>query len=440
MAQGAGPRPFRHNARPMSLRSPLNAAVPVAAPGEFAPLVLSPSIAIWPPVVLAPMAGVTNPPFRALCRRMGAGLYVAEMLHARGLTEGNAKTLKLASFGSDEAVRSIQVFGADPQEMHDATRFLVTELGAQHVDVNMGCPVRKVTVRGGGSALPARPALMRQVLSAVVRAAGDVPVTTKIRLGLDDATLTWPEAVRAAAGEGCRWIGVHARTAAQLYGGHARWDELVRVKDLARGLPAPPGCDPARGFPVLGNGDVWEAFDALRLLRLTGCEGVIIGRGCLGRPWLFRELAAAFDGREPDDPPALGEVLAILREHATLLCDFLGEPHAMRELRKWCGWYLKGFDGSAAVRDALQRVASLDELDAWLARLDPGQAFPVRALRVTRAKRGGEQDSVHLPHGWLDLAARERVGAQADGLPEEGCAAAVPVRRDAADAPRLRGD
>ncbi|MBM3986193.1 MAG: tRNA dihydrouridine synthase DusB, partial [Planctomycetes bacterium] len=203
----------------MSLRSPLNAAVPVAAPGEFAPLVLSPSIAIWPPVVLAPMAGVTNPPFRALCRRMGAGLYVAEMLHARGLTEGNAKTLKLASFGSDEAVRSIQVFGADPQEMHDATRFLVTELGAQHVDVNMGCPVRKVTVRGGGSALPARPALMRQVLSAVVRAAGDVPVTTKIRLGLDDATLTWPEAVRAAAGEGCRWIGVHARTAAQLYGG-----------------------------------------------------------------------------------------------------------------------------------------------------------------------------------------------------------------------------
>ncbi len=409
----------------MSLRSPLNADVPVAAPSEFAPLHLSPSISIWPPVVLAPMAGVTNPPFRALCRRMGAGLYVAEMLHVRGLTEGNAKTLKLASFGADEDVRSIQIFGADPQEMADATRFLVTELGAQHVDVNMGCPVRKITARGGGSALPARPALMRQVLAAVVRAAGDVPVTTKIRLGLDEDTITWPDAVRAAAGEGCRWIGVHARTAAQLYGGHARWEELARVKDLARTLPAPPGCDPARGFPVLGNGDVWESWDALRLLRQTGCDGVIIGRGCLGRPWLFRELAAVFEGCEPEDPPALGEVLGILREHAGLLYDFLGEPHAMRELRKWCGWYLKGFDGSVVVRDALQRVRSLVELDAGLARLDPGQAFPVRALRVARAKRGGGQDGVHLPQGWLDLAARERVqlrgGRDAD-LPREGCA------------------
>jgi nifR3 family TIM-barrel protein len=402
----------------MSLRSAINADVPVAAPGEFAPLSLSPDIAVWPPVVLAPMAGVTNPPFRALCRRMGAGLYVAEMLHVRGLTEGNAKTLRLASFGADEDIRSIQIFGSDPQEMHDATRFLVTELGAQHVDVNMGCPVRKVTVRGGGSALPARPALMRQVLAAVVRAAGDVPVTTKIRLGLDEDTITWPDALRAASGEGCRWIGVHARTAAQLYSGHARWEELARVKELARALPAPPGCDPARGFPVLGNGDVWEAWDALRLLRQSGCDGVIIGRGCLGRPWLFRELAAVFEGKDPLDPPALGEVLGILREHAGLLVEFLGEPHAMRELRKWCGWYLKGFDGSAAVRDALQRVTSLAELDGWLAQLDVGQTFPARALRVPRAKRGGEQDAVHLPHGWLDLAERERL---ASGDAPAGC-------------------
>jgi nifR3 family TIM-barrel protein len=408
----------------MSLRSPLNAEVPVASPGEFAPLSLSPSISVWPPVVLAPMAGVTNPPFRALCRRMGAGLYVAEMLHARGLTEGNARTLRLASFGADEDVRSIQIFGADPQEMHDATRFLVTELGAQHVDVNMGCPVRKITSRGGGSALPARPALMRAVLAAVVRAAGDVPVTSKIRLGLDEDTITWPDALRAAAGEGCRWIGVHARTAAQLYSGQARWDELARVKDLARTLSAPPGADAARGFPVLGNGDVWEAWDALRLLRRSGCEGVIIGRGCLGRPWLFRELAQVFDGREPEDPPTLGEVLGVLREHAALLVEFLGEPHAMRELRKWCGWYLKGFDGSAAVRDALQRVTSLADLDSQLAQLDPSQAFPARALRVPRAKRGGTQDSVHLPQGWLDLAARERAGAgraPAD-VPPEACA------------------
>ena len=158
---------------------------------------------------------------------------------------------------------------------------------------------------------------------------------------------------------------------------------------------------------MLGNGDVWEAHDALRMLRSTGCDAVIVGRGCLGRPWLFRELAEVFDGREPADPPTLGEVLVILREHAELLTDFLGEPHAMRELRKWCGWYLKGFDGSAAVRDALQRVTSLAELDVLLAQLDPSQAFPARALRVSRAKRGGAQDTVHLPEGWLDRAREE---------------------------------
>ena len=409
----------------MSLRSSVNADVPVAGPGEFRPLALTESVRIWPPVVLAPMAGVTNPPFRSLCRRMGAGLYVAEMLHARGLTEGNAKTLRLASFGADEALRSIQIFGSDPPAMEAATRYLVGELGAQHVDVNMGCPVRKVTSKGGGSALPARPALMRAVLEAVVRGAGDVPVTTKIRLGLDEDTTTWPDAVRAASDAGCRWIGVHARTAAQLYSGHARWEELARVKDLARTLPSPPGAT-GEGFPVLGNGDVWEAWDALRMLRLSGCDGVIIGRGCLGRPWLFRELAAVFDGLDPGDPPTLGEVLAILREHAGLLVDFFGERQGTRELRKWCAWYTKGFDGSAAVRDALQRIESIDQLDGWLLRLDPAQPYPARALRVNRAKRGGARDSVHLPHGWLDLAARERVEARGragkDG-PAEPCPA-----------------
>ncbi len=413
----------------MSLRSEINAAVPVAAKGEFAPLRLSASVAIWPPVVLAPMAGVTNPPFRALCRRQGAGLYVAEMLHARGLTEGNAASLKIASFGVDESVRSVQIFGADPQEMADATRFLVGELGVHHIDINMGCPVRKVTVRGGGSALCARPELMTAVLRAVVRAAGDVPVTIKVRLGLDDRNITWPDALAAAAGEGARWIGVHARTAAQLYSGHARWEDLARIKDIARGLRAPDGGGgggaTSNGFPVLGNGDIWEPFDALRLLRQTGCDGVIIGRGCLGRPWLFRELADVFDGREPEDPPSLGEVLVLLREHGQLLVEFFGEVKGVRELRKWCAWYTKGFSGSARVREALQRIETLDELDTWLAELDPSLPFPRAALRVSRAKRGGSQERVALPHGWLDLAERERgrgaaAAAQAAGdLPAE---------------------
>jgi nifR3 family TIM-barrel protein len=398
---------------PMALRSEVNADVPVAASDEFAPLRLSAgaagagALSVWPPVVLAPMAGVTNPPFRALCRRQGAGLYVAEMLHARGLCEQNARTLKMTAFGSDESVRSIQVFGCEPAEMHDAARYLATEVGVHHIDINMGCPVRKVTARGGGSALPARPELMGRVMAAVVKGAGGgtadaVPVTVKIRLGLDDGRTTWPDALAAAQGEGLAWIAVHARTAAALYSGSARWEEIARVKERAT-------------IPVLGNGDIWEAWDALRMMRATGCDGVVIGRGCLGRPWLFAELAAVFDGREPADPPRLEQVLAILREHGTLLVDFFGERKGVLELRKWCAWYTKGFDGSARVREALQRIESLAGMDLWLAQLDGDQDFPKGALRVSRAKRGGSQDKVSLPPGWL-----------AEECPEETCAEGAP--------------
>jgi nifR3 family TIM-barrel protein len=393
----------------MSLRSEINTEVPVAGPGEFAPLPLGESLAVWPPVVLAPMAGVTNPPFRALCRRQGAGLYVAEMLHARGLCEQHARSLKMASFGSDESVRSVQIFGSEPQEMHDAARFLVEELGVHHIDINMGCPVRKVTARGGGSALPARPELMGRVMGAVVKGArgaggsGPVPVTVKIRLGLDDERITWPDALAAAQGEGLAWIAVHARTAAALYSGSARWDAIAAVKERAT-------------IPVLGNGDLWEPWDALRMLRQTGCDGVVIGRGCLGRPWLFAELAAVFDGREPDDPPVLHAVLALLREHGELLVEFFGERKGVLELRKWCAWYTKGFDGSARVREALQRIESLPEMDAWLAQLDGSQAFPRGALRVSRAKRGGSQDKVALPPGWLE----------AECAPAETCTEGAP--------------
>ncbi len=380
----------------MSLRSAVNADVPVASPGEFRPLSLAEDLAVWPPVVLAPMAGVTNPPYRTLCRAQGAGLYVAEMVHARGLAEGDAKTLGLASFDDAEDVRSIQIFGADPPAMESAARFLVEEVGADHIDINMGCPVRKVTSRGGGSALPARPALMREVVASTVRGAGGKPVTVKTRLGLDDDHMTWQDAVDVAAGEGARWIGVHARTAAQLYSGKARWELLADIKDRST-------------IPVLGNGDVWEAFDALRMMRATGCDGVIIGRGCLGRPWLFRELADVFEGNEPADPPRLGDVLRILLEHAGLLVEFFGERKGVLELRKWCSWYTKGFPGAADVRKGLQTIASLEEMRGYLAQLDPDLPFPEKALRMSRAKRGGSQDKVSLPPGWLDLGAREAV-------------------------------
>jgi len=381
--------------QPMSVRSPINADVPLAAPGEFSPLALGEGLSVWPPVVLAPMAGVTNPPYRSLCRRQGAGLYVAEMLHARGLAERDRRTISMASFGADETVRSIQIFGSDPEAMASATHFLVEEVGVHHVDINMGCPVRKVTARGGGSALPARPRLMARCLAAVVGAAGTVPVTIKVRLGLDDEHVTWQDAVDVAADEGACWIGVHSRTAAQLYSGSARWEVLGEIKSRAR-------------LPVLGNGDIWEAHDALRMMRSTGVDGVIIGRGCLGRPWLFRELADVFDGREPQEPPTLGEVLKILREHGRLLVDFFGERKGVLEMRKWCAWYTKGFPNSSQARDALQRIESLADMEALVARLDPTLPFPRKALRISRGKRGGSQKRVHLPEAWLDLAAREQ--------------------------------
>ncbi len=390
----------------MAIRSEINEDVLPAQEGEFAPLLLTEETSIWPPVVLAPMAGVTNPPFRRLCRQMGAGLYVAEMVHSRGLADRNARSLKMASFAADESFRSLQIFGADPTEMAAATSFLVEEVGVDHIDINMGCPVRKITGRGCGSALPARPRLMGKVLSAVVRAAGEIPVTTKIRLGLDDDRLTWRDALQATTDSGCRWMGVHGRTAQDHYGGLARWDEIAKVKE-------------ASSIPILGNGDIWECWDALRMMRQTGCDGVIIGRGCLGRPWLFRELAQVFNGQEPDAPPSLGEVTSLLLDHARLLVEYFGDRKGILEMRKWCTWYTKGFEGSAGIRQRLQHIDSLDQMAEILAEMDPSLTFPQTALRVIRGKRGGDGRQVHLPHQWLE-------SEEEGGAPPAQHSAAVP--------------
>ena len=293
-------------------RSPLNRDVPPARAGEFAPLRIG-AIPVWPPVVLAPMAGVTNPPFRTLCRRYGAGLYVSEMITARALVEGNRKTLLMASFGAEETTRSLQLYGVDPFYVGEAVRLLVAEGRVDHVDLNFGCPVRKVTSRGGGAAIPVKPRLLRGIVRAAVAAAGRAPVTIKFRLGIDDEILTYLDAGRIGEEEGCAAVGLHARTAAQLYDGEACWDAIARLKDAVRRIP------------VLGNGDIWEAEDALRMMRTTGCDGVIVGRGCLGRPWLFRDLADVFEGREPADPPGFGGVVDVMLEHARLLAEWLGD-------------------------------------------------------------------------------------------------------------------
>jgi nifR3 family TIM-barrel protein len=369
-------------------RSALNRDVPPAATGEFRSFSIGP-LNVWPPVVLAPMAGVTNPPFRTLCRRYGAGLYVSEMITARALVEGNRKTMLLASFDAGETIRSLQLYGVDPHIIAESVRLLVGEGRVDHIDMNFGCPVRKVTSKGGGAAIPLKRQLLRNIVRAAVAAAGDVPVTIKFRIGIDDDHITYLDAGRIGEDEGCRAVGLHARTAAQLYDGEARWGAIARLKQAVTRIP------------VLGNGDIWEAEDALRMMRTTGCDGVIVGRGCLGRPWLFRDLADVFAGREPRDPPDFGGVVDVMLEHARLLAAWAGETSAMRAFRKHSSWYTKGFRGGAPLRERLMKVQTLATLEAILGDVDRSHPFPPEAMRVPRGKTAGTQ-KVALPAGYLD--------------------------------------
>jgi len=354
------------------------------------------------------MAGVTNPPFRTLCRRYGAGLYVSEMITARALVEGNRKTVLMASFGPEETTRSLQLYGVDPHYVGEAVRVLVGEGRVDHIDMNFGCPVRKVTSKGGGAAIPVKPRLLRAIVRAAVAGAGAVPVTLKFRIGIDERRHTYLDSGRIAEDEGCAAVGLHARTAAQLYDGQARWDAVAELKRAVTTIP------------VLGNGDIWEAEDALRMMRTTGCDGVIVGRGCLGRPWLFRDLADVFAGREPENPPGFGAVVDIMTLHARLLCEWLGEEGAMRAFRKHSSWYTKGFRGGAPLRERLMRVCTLPELLQILDGVERSLPFPPEAMRASRGKTGGTQKVV-LPAGYLDdLDDATPPGAEAEAADSGG--------------------
>lgn len=350
------------------------------------------AIEVDPPVVLAPMAGVTNTAFRRLCRSYGAGLYVSEMVTARALVEGNARTMRMVQFSDDESVRSVQLYGVDPATMGVAVRRLVDEIGVDHIDINVGCPAAKVTKKGGGSALPAHPVLFRSIVRAAVRAAGSVPVTVKMRIGINDDTITHIEAGRICEDEGTAAIALHARTAEQLYSGAARWEAIAELKASVRSIP------------VLGNGDIWEAHDAIRMMGETGCDGVVIGRGCLGRPWLFRDLAAAFAGEVVPAPPPLGEVAVIMSTHLDLLADLLGTDTAVRDFRKHACWYMTGFPLGGARRRRLSTIATVADLDAALTEIieefGADQPLPRDALRTPRGHTNGPRP-VALPERWL---------------------------------------
>lgn len=357
----------------------------------FDPLRLG-ALSVDPPAVLAPMAGVTNVAYRTLCREQGGlgGLYTCEMITARGVAERIPKTFSMLRFGPDET-RSVQLYGTDAAVLAKATSIVCGDFGVRHVDLNFGCPVPKVTRRGGGGALPWKLDRLEAILRATVHAAEvyGVPVTIKTRTGIDDDHLTYRDAGRVAEQTGCAGITLHARTVQQAYGGEAAWDRIADLVGLV-------------GIPVLGNGDVWEADDALRMMRETGCAGVVVGRGCLGRPWLFRDLADAFAGRAARTLPTLGEVAAMVRRHAELLVDLRDEPHGLADLRKHMGWYFKGFPVGGDLRGALAQVSSLDELDGLLARLDPSVPFPIGELGAPRGRQGNPRARVVLPYGWLE--------------------------------------
>ena len=363
---------------------PPQSAVPAMAIGRHT---------LGSPVVLAPMAGITNRAFRRLCREHAPhALYVSEMITSRALVERNAETMRLIEHDADESPRSVQLYSVDPVTARAAARILVEEDRADHIDLNFGCPVPKVTRKGGGSALPWKRDLFRAIVAAVVAegARRDIPVTVKMRMGIDDEHLTYLDAGLAAEQEGAAAVALHARTAAQHYSGYAVWPAITALKQAVATIP------------VLGNGDIWSADDALRMVAETGADGVVVGRGCLGRPWLFADLAAGFAGSAQRMTPTLGQVADTMRRHAAYLVEFYGdESRGCRDIRKHVSWYLKGFPAGPTMRQQLALVDSLAALDRLLGQLDADAPWPGADAEGQRG-RAGTPKRVALPDGWLD--------------------------------------
>ncbi len=364
-------------------------------------------IAISIPVVLAPMAGITNTAFRRLCREYGGGLYVSEMVTSRALVERTEESMRLIGHHESEGTRSVQLYGVDPKTIAEAVTMLVAENRADHIDLNFGCPVPKVTRKGGGAALPYKQDLFSAIVNAAVRAAGDIPVTVKMRKGIDADHLTFLDAGKAARDAGVAAVALHARTASEYYSGNADWSAIAELKNSLSDVQ------------VLGNGDIWSAGDAIRMMRETGCNGVVVGRGCLGRPWLFADLQAAFEeyAKNPNsdaaiDPvqPNLGQVATAFKKHAELLVEFFeSEERACRDIRKHVAWYFKGYPVGGEFRASLAQVESLQQMDDILGTIDWSAPYPGELAEGPRGRLGGAKVCA-LPENWLQ--SRELQGDQ----------------------------
>lgn len=350
-------------------------------------------IHIATPVVLSPMAGITNWPFRVICREYGPdGLYVAEMITARALVARNPKALRLCRFAPNEKVRSLQLYGVDPSIVELAARIVVDENMADHVDLNFGCPVPKVTRRGGGSALPWKTDLLQEILHRVVSVCdpAGIPVTAKFRVGIDENHETFMQAGHIAQEEGCAAVTLHARTTAEYYGGHSDWSRIAELVD-------------ALDIPVFGNGDIWGADDALAMFKETGCAGVAIGRGCQGRPWIFADIRSACNGSSDRVNPSLGQVCKVILKHLELLVEFYDgdERMAVHDLRKHIAWYLKGFPVGGGTRKSFMECESIEDVQRNIDALDSSLKLPEQVLDTPRG-RVRFAKKVHLPYGWLD--------------------------------------
>jgi len=366
------------------------------------------NLAIATPVVLAPMAGITNTAFRRLCREFGGGLFVSEMVTSRALVERTEESMRLVGHHESEDIRSVQLYGVDPKTIAEAVTMLVAEDRADHIDLNFGCPVPKVTRKGGGAALPWKSDLFSSIVNSAVKAAGSVPLTVKMRKGIDADHLTYLDAGKAARDAGVTAIALHGRTASDYYSGNADWDAIARLRES---LP---------DVQVLGNGDIWSAADAIRMMRQTGVDGVVVGRGCLGRPWLFGDLQAAFDEyqRNPHSEaavnpiqPNLGEVADAFKRHAELLVEFFeNENHACRDIRKHVAWYFKGYPVGGEFRASLAQVQSLTHMDEILGTLDRTQAYPGDEAEGPRGRLGGAK-VCSLPENWLQSRTLDSDGA-----------------------------
>ncbi len=316
------------------------------------------SIEIQDKLILAPMAGITDLPFRLLCKEQGCDILYTEMVSAKAMYYKNKNTVPLLMFQEEEKPIGLQLFGSEPQLMGDMAK-QVEDIGFDFIDVNMGCPVPKVFLNGEGSALMKDPTLVEKIVRAMTHAVS-IPVTVKIRKGIDEAHVNAVEVAKAAEAGGAAAIAVHGRTRTQYYSGHADWDIIRQVKE-------------AVSVPVIGNGDILTAWDAQRMKEQTNCDAFMIGRGAKGNPWIFSQIKETLRTGNQPEKPKLPEVVDMIIRHLDLMAQLKGEFTAVHEMRKHVSWYTLGYAGAVKVRGMVNETESREELEELLYRWRDGR-------------------------------------------------------------------